>query len=167
MPDLDAEAIFAALAEHEVEYVLVGGLAGVMHGSTGLTEDADILPNMAYENLERLAACLRSLDARLRNAREPEGVPFDPHPELLAQMSALTMTTRFGDLDLCIKPAALGDYASVMETAVLVALNDDLTVPIASLDDIIRSKETAGRPKDQLGLPYLYALRDEIEKDQS
>jgi hypothetical protein len=138
-------------------------MAGVVQGSPGLTEDADILPDMAEDNLERLAGCLRYLEARLRVPDDPDGVPFDPHPGLLRQMSSLTTTTKFGDLDLVITPAGLGDYASVMRNAVVIPI-EGVDVPTASLDDVIRSKEAAGRPKDGLGLPYLYALRDEIAK---
>jgi len=131
-----------------------------------MTVDADILPDMGDENLGRISACLRDLEARLRSPRDPEGVPFDPHPDLLRQMSALTMHTRCGDLDLCIKPAALGDYEEVNARSVGILVKG-IEVRVAALDDIIRSKEAADRPKDHATLPILYALRDEIEKDQS
>jgi hypothetical protein len=161
--ELQAERIFAALYDHGVRYVLIGGLAGVVQGSPSLTEDADILPDMAEDNLERLADCLRELEARLRIPGELDGVPFDPHPALLRQMSSLTMVTAFGDLDLVISPAGLDDYASVLKNAVEISI-DGIPVPTASLDDVIHSKETANRPKDHLSLPYLRALRDEIAR---
>ena len=167
--ELEVEKIFAALHDHGVRYVLIGGLAGVVQGSPGLTEDADIFPDMAEENLERLAACLRDLGARLRVPGEVDGVPFDPHPALLGQMSSLTLVTVHGDLDLVTAPAGLDDYDSVMRNAITITI-DGIPVPTASLDDVIHSKEAANRPKDHLSLPYLRALRDEIaaqEGDQS
>lgn len=161
---LDPACIFGALRDHDVEYVLVGGLAAVLHGSTAMTNDADILPSGEPENLVRLSDCLRSLGARLRSPDDPGGVPFDPHPTLLSSMATLNMTTRCGDLDLTFSPAALDDYAAVLVDSVLVDVHG-CRVNVASLDDIIRSKETADRPKDHATLPILRALRQEIERD--
>ena len=73
------------------------------------------------------------------------------------------MSTRVGDVDLTIEPAALDGYESVNSTSIGV-LVDGVEVRVAALDDIIRSKEAADRPKDRMALPYLYALRDEIAK---
>ncbi|MGI8517900.1 MAG: hypothetical protein ACR2ME_06115, partial [Acidimicrobiia bacterium] len=89
---LDPECIFRVLAEHEVDYVLVGGLAAVIHGSPAMTNDADIVPRKERANLARLARALRSLDARLRTSDSAEGVAFDPHPALLESMAMLNMT---------------------------------------------------------------------------
>ncbi len=76
MPDpLDPETLFR-LAEHEVDYVLIGGLAANLHGSPVITNDADITPRKVAKNLERLAAALRDLDARIRSVSEPGGLPF-------------------------------------------------------------------------------------------
>lgn len=160
---LDPECIFAALDEHDVEYVLIGGLAAVLHGSSAMTNDADILPSKNEENLTRLSACLRSLDARLRSPTEPDGGPFDPHPAFLASMEMLNMTTRCGDLDLTFRPAALDDYDAVRAASVMFEIHGR-QVRVASLDDIIRSKESADRPKDHATLPILRALREEIER---
>ena len=77
---LDPACIFEVLARHGVEYVLVGGLAAVLHGSTAMTNDADIVPDAAGDNLTRLSAALVELEARLRVEGEPDGVPFDLHP---------------------------------------------------------------------------------------
>ena len=75
MPEpLDPERLFAVLAAHKVEYVLIGGLAAVLHGSALVTNDADICPRRTPTNLKRLAAALKELDARIRTASEPDGV---------------------------------------------------------------------------------------------
>lgn len=161
--DLDPRALFAVLDAHHVDYVLIGGLAAVLHGSPLTTLDADLLPEMSDANLRRLAVALRDLDAALRIDGEPDRVPFDPHPALIRSMRCLNLRTRVGDVDLTIEPAALDDYESVSTTSVGV-LVDGVEVRVASLDDIIRSKEAADRPKDHAALPYLHALRDEIEK---
>jgi hypothetical protein len=158
---LDPECIFRVLADNDVEYVLVGGLAAVVHGSTAFTNDADIVPSRELANLERLAAALRVLDARLRSPDDPQGIPFDPHPTLLASMAMLNLTTRCGDLDLTFTPPALDDYDALVAASVEFELAGH-TVRVAALRDVIRSKEAADRPKDRATLPILRALEEEI-----
>lgn len=160
---LDPECLFRVLADHEVEYVLIGGLAAVLHGSPTTTTDADIVPRADSANLARLGDALRDLDARVRSEEDPEGVAFDPHPTLLAAVGMLNMTTRCGDLDLTFRPAGLGEFETVRRGAIAIDLGD-LVVHVAALDDIIRSKTAADRPKDRAVLPVLHALREELER---
>lgn len=158
----DPQSLLTALADHRVDYVLIGGLAAVLHGSTAMTNDADIFPAPDEANLERLAGALRELGARIR-AGDPDGVDFDPHPALLKSITVLNLTTRFGDLDLAAQPTGLPDHDDVAERATTMEVGE-LDVLVASLDDIIRSKEAADRPKDRATLPILHALADEIER---
>lgn len=157
----DPVCLLNVLANHDVDHVLIGGLAAVLHGAPITTTDADIVPDMSRDNLRRLSEALKDLNARLRTPTDPDGVAFDPHPQLLASMSVLDMTTRCGDLDLTIMAAGIAGYADARRDAVVFAVAD-ITVAVAALDDIIRSKETADRPKGRAALPILYALRDEI-----
>ncbi len=160
---LDPEGIFATLAHHGVVYVLIGGLAGVVHGSPAMTNDADIVPAKTADNLERLSAALLDLDARLRSPDAPDGLVFEPHPTLLSSMSMLNMTTRCGDLDMTFTPAGLDGYDGLAERSVAFELGGH-RVQVAALRDIIRSKEAADRPKDHATLPVLRALQDEIDR---
>ena len=159
---LDPACLFAALAEHEVDYVLIGGLAAVVRGSPAMTNDADIVPAKNERNIERLSAALVNLRARLRIESEPDGLAFEPHPALIASMAMLNTTTRCGDLDITFTPAGLDDYGALRAASTAYELTGQV-VAVASLDDIIRSKELADRPKDHATLPLLYALRDEIK----
>ena len=86
---LDPQCLFTVLDEHGVDYVLIGGLAAVLHGSTAMTNDADILPDNDAHNIERLGVALGELEARLRVDGNPEGVAFEPHPSLIASMLSL------------------------------------------------------------------------------
>jgi hypothetical protein len=160
---LQPQELFDALARHRVDYVLIGGLAATLHGSSALTNDADICPEPSRENLERLGAALHDLDARIRSAAEPEGVPFSPDADFLRHMNLLNLTTRFGDFDIALQPTGTHGYDDLVERATEVAI-DGIIVPVASLADIIRSKEAADRPKDRATLPILYALQDEIAR---
>ena len=152
-PPLDVEALLGALDRHGVEYVLIGGLAARLHGSPLLTEDVDITPSVDRENLTRLAAALRELEARLRGA---EDVEFPLDDRSLASAETLTMTTRAGWLDLCTRPAGGQSYDTLAPNAQTYELFG-FRVRVASLDDVIRSKEAASRDKD---LRSLATLRD-------
>lgn len=164
MPDpLRPQELFNTLARHHVDYVLIGGLAATLHGSSALTNDADICPAPSRANLERLAGALRDMDARIRSDRESDGVAFSLDADFLARMNLVNLTTRFGDFDIAFRPTGSLGYDDLVQRAIEVAI-DGTIVPVASLTDIIRSKEVANRPKDRATLPILYALQDEIAK---
>lgn len=160
---LQPEKLLGALAEHEVEYVLIGGLAANLHGSSALTNDADVCPDPDGANVDRLATALRVMDARIRTDADPDGVPFACDAEFLNRIRLVNLTTRFGDFDISFEPAASAGYEDLVARAVEYDI-DGITVRVAALSDIIRSKETTNRPKDHATLPILYALRDEIAK---
>jgi len=162
---LDPDCLFASLHGHGVGYVLIGGMAAVLHGSPTVTNDADIVPDPHPDNLARLSAALVDLAARIRTVDDPEGIRFDPHPALMASMAMLNLTTRCGNLDLAFSPAGIEDYAELSGRAVSFDL-DGTPVMVASLDDVIGSKEAADRPRDRAALPVLYALREEIERER-
>jgi predicted nucleotidyltransferase len=155
--------IFATLAEHKVRYVVIGGLAAVMHGSAAATGDVDICPDRAPENLDNLATALREMHARIRTSAEPEGIAFAVDAASLARMAMVNLVTDFGDLDISYQPAAFSGYDELMEHASTVNVSG-VGVPVASLGDVIRSKATADRPKDRATLPILEALYDEMKQ---
>jgi hypothetical protein len=151
---LRAEGIIAALDLHKVRYVVIGGLGAVLHGSPIVTQDADICPARDRENLDRLAAALHDLKARLRVAGVPEGIPFPHDGAFLANVQLLNVITPFGDLDLSYLPAGTKGYEDLERDAVVYEIAGHKVV-VASLDDIIRSKEAANREKDRAVLPTL------------
>lgn len=158
----DPERVLAVLHHHHVDFVLIGGLAAVVHGSPLLTTDVDVTPDRDADNLDRLAAALRELDARIRTS-EPEGVVFPIGAAFLAaQPRMLNLTTSAGDLDLTFTPAAFsGGYEELRAESDPFELADGEVTHVARLSAIIRSKEAADREKDRRALPYLRALLDE------
>jgi hypothetical protein len=161
----DPEAILGALERHSVDYVLIGGLAASLHGSPHVTTDVDITPARARENLERLSAALKEMEARIRTEGEPDGLPFDPSPEMLSNASILNLTTRHGDLDLTFVPAGTRGYDDLRRRAVEIRVHETRVV-VAALGDVIRSKEAAGRDKDRLTLPTLRLLLERLDGEQ-
>ena len=158
----DPEAILRVLQEHEVDYVLIGGLAASLYGSPHVTTDVDVTPSREAPNLERLARALTALDARVRTEGSPEGLPFDFTPRTLAQSPMLNLTTRFGDLDLAFEPAGTRGFGDLRRRAREIEIRDTRVV-VAALADVIRSKEAAGREKDRLQLPTLRRLLERSE----
>lgn len=155
-------AVCRVLHEHGVEFIVIGGVAARLHDTGHATVDLDICPSSVDANLERLAAALRSLDTRLRVEGEPAGIPFDPHPKQLRQMSTLTLLTIHGPVDLCFAPAGFPDGYDALDVGRVVIAVSGVDVPVASLADVVRSKRAAGRPKDIVALPALEArLRDQ------
>lgn len=157
MPRFNPEAILRVLEEHRVEYVLIGGLAATLHGSPLRTGDADICPFSSEENLGRLADALNELGARIRSADAPEGLPLTCDATFLSNLEILNLVTRYGDLDISFRPSGTAGYPELVRGSVRFDL-EGLVVPVASLADIIRSKEASGRPKDAAMLPTLRTL---------
>lgn len=140
-----------------VQFVVIGGVAARLHDTGHATIDIDVCPAADQENLERLAAALRQLDARLRVEGEPDGVPFDPHPASLRQVTTMTLITTNGPLDLCFQPAGFADgYQSLTANSVTIEVAA-VEIPVASLADVVASKRAAGRPKDIVAMPALEA----------
>jgi hypothetical protein len=123
-----------------------------------MTTDADICPARDRENLQRLANALNELRARIRTADTPGGLAFGCDATFLSRIEvALNLTTRFGDLDLSIVPSGTGGFEDLRQHAITISLAGH-PVAVASLEDVIRSKEAANRPKDQAALPTLRLL---------
>ena len=152
--ELDLPRILEVLHRNKVAYILIGGLAAVYHGSPFPTEDADITPEMDRRNLDKLAAALRELNARIRTDSEPSGLPFRCDGEALAAAQTWNLTTDAGDLDVTFKPSGTRGYRDLRRDATQAQLYG-VSVRIASLSDVIRSKQAANRPKDQRMLPTL------------
>ena len=165
--DFDPERMLSALADAEVRYILIGGMAAVLHGDVGVTVDIDVVPERTEENLERLAAALRGLGARTRTEGEPDGLAFDCSTEFFRNLSPdsiVNMTTAAGDLDVTFCPSGTSGFADLKRDAIDIEAADRLHILVASLEDVIRSKEAAGREKDRLALPRLRRLLDRLSR---
>ena len=145
------------LADHGVRAVLVGGFAAVIHGSPYVTTDIDVVPDGSKENLERLSSALREMHAKVWTPSDPDGLDFDHDAVSLAAKRMWNLVTDFGRLDIAFEPSGTGGYADVARDAVRLTILG-VTVEVASLADVIRSKEAAGREKDRLVLPVLRRL---------
>ncbi len=147
------------LLRHGVRFIVIGGVAGRLWGSPTLTSDVDICYERSGENLERLAAALVELEAKLRGV--DEDVPFLLDAESLERGQNFTFTTSMGALDVIGLPAGVRDFEELASNAVEFDLGDDVRVQVCELDDLIRMKRAAGRPKDRIEVEVLGAVRAE------
>ena len=161
-PEFRPEALLGVLERHGVRAVLIGGFAAVIHGSPYLTTDVDVVPDLDPPNLERLSAALEELHARVWNDADPDGVPFRHDAASLGAISTWNLVTDHGRLDVTFVPSGTTGYADVARDAVRLTILGT-TVDVASLADVIRSKEAAGRDKDRLVLPVLRRILEETE----
>lgn len=149
------------LAKHRVRFVIIGGIAGNLRGSTTVTRDIDVCYARDVDNLARMSAALLELNARLRGA--PANVPFVLDEKTLKMGDHFTFVTDVGSLDILGHPSGIPAGYEELERAADEFDLGTFTVKVASIDDLIRMKRAAGRPKDLIEVEVLGALRDEID----
>jgi len=148
MTPFDPERLLKALAHRGVSYILVGAVAARLQGFPRMTADADITPATDAENLGRLAAALRDLEARIYTESVPDGLPFDFSAESLSGALFWNLTTKAGRLDVIFEPAGTKGYEDLTTSALSLQVFG-VEVRAASLQDIVRSKQASDRPQDR------------------
>lgn len=142
---LDAERILRALAEHEVDYVLIGGLAVQTYGGNVRTNAvASLIPAPKPANLERLAAALRSLEARVANPGE-NGTEIDA--KMFPRATIWQFVSRDGGIDVMHEVPGGRSYGELSKRVLHVRLCE-IDVPVVGLDDLIQMKLARGLPVD-------------------
>jgi hypothetical protein len=158
----DFARLLETLAGGNVEFIIVGGLAATIHGSSRLTQDIDIVYRRSDENIERIVTALRPHSPYLRGA--PPGLPFEWSSATLRAGLNFTLTTTVGDIDLFGEIVGGGGFEKLVGQSHRFVLfgNDCMCV---DLDALIRLKRAAGRPKDLEVLAELEALTEEHGRD--
>lgn len=154
--ELDVERLLACLTRYGVEYVVIGGIAAVLWGSPRSTFDLDVCPGTDRGNLEALGKALTELQARLRGIEED--VPFHADAASLARVEVLTLDTLAGPLDVLMRPDGSASYERLRKGATRVDIGS-LSVLVASIDDLVAMKRAAGRPKDEVDVEELEAIK--------
>jgi hypothetical protein len=149
------------LQQHSVRFIVIGGVAGRLWGSPTMTNDVDICYARDESNLERLAAALLELDARLRGV--DDDVPFTVDAKTLANGQNFTFMTQDGPLDVLGMPSGVNGFDELISNVVEFDVGDGLVLPVCDLEDLIRMKRAAGRTKDRIELEVLAAVLEERE----
>jgi hypothetical protein len=139
------------LDRNRVECIVVGGVAAVLQGVPISTLDTDIVYRRTADNIERLVAALRELEAIYR---DPAGRRIEPDATRFAAGGHHLLDTRFGPLDVLATIGANRTFEDLERHAARYAL-EGMNVLVLDLGAIIETKEQAGRGKDLLALPVL------------
>jgi hypothetical protein len=153
---LDLLPVVELLARHNVEYMVIGGQAAILHGSPQITQDTDLCYRRSSENLERLALALKEIHPTLRGA--PPDLPFRLDATSLALGANFTFNTDFGPLDMLGWVEPFGTYDDLISRASEFDVGSARVKAIA-LDDLITIKKHIRRPKDQAALFQLEAIK--------
>jgi hypothetical protein len=156
--DRSFREVLDALHENQVECIIIGGVALILHGSTRVTLDIDILYNRSRENIQRLVDALMPFGPKLRLARneKPIDSPFDANT--IWNGANFTLWTSDFDIDLLATTEDLPSYEAVLPDSEVIETNGGRTFRILSLDALLRIKRRLNRLKDQLALPEIEAL---------
>jgi hypothetical protein len=144
------------LVRHGVDFIVIGGIAAVAHGSARITADLDITYATDQPNLKALADALGELGATLRGVQED--VPFAADDRTLRHATMFTLDTSAGPLDLLAQPPGAPPYDQLRHEAERIRL-DSLSVMVASIDHLVAMKLEAGRPRDLGDVDELDAIR--------
>lgn len=153
--DFRPRGLLEHLTRHGVDFVVVGGIAAVLHGSERNTFDLDVCPAQNPANLDALGSALIAIDARLRGIEED--VPFVPDGRSLAGIEILALATSLGPLDVLVRPYGSPSYAALRRRATRMDLGP-AAVLVASIDDLIAMKRESDRPKDRDDVERLEAI---------
>ncbi len=149
-----------ALLAAEVEFVVIGGLAAVLHGAPLVTSDIDIVHRRTPENIARLLRVLLPLHARARGDRRV----LPPTESALAGRGHILLDTDWGAVDVLCEIGVGQDYDWLLPRSELIG-REERSVRIVSLPTLIELKRAANRPKDRLAIPILLATLDARTRD--
>ena len=159
----NVEKLLPTLIGAGVEFIIVGGVASILHGSARATYDVDLVYSRNEQNIQRLASVLAPFDPYLRNA--PVGLPFVWDTKTIRHGLNFTLTT-IGDVDLFGEVAGGDTYSDLLPHSFEVKAFG-VRFKCLDLPTLIRIKEAAGRPKDREAIAELRILLEETEQRQS
>lgn len=162
-PPLQAHPLLKALVGHGVDFVLIGGLAGIAQGSSYPTYDLDVAYARDEANLGRLARALLELRVALRVKGTAADLPFLPDARSLANGANFTFMTEFGMFDILGDVAGIHSYEALRRDATVQEV-EGLSIRVASVGHLIAMKRAANRTKDKLMLEEYIVLADEQKK---
>ncbi len=158
-PRFDPYGLLQALDRHRVTYIVIGGFARVLHGTEEITRGLDIVPSTRPENLRRLDAAVRDLDAR-----QPDGRDLTIDENTIAAKPMLELATEHGQLRIVPEPVGTHGYDDLRRAATREPLGRGVRPSVASIGDLARMVSALG---DEERLPQLMQLRRLVELERA
>jgi hypothetical protein len=156
--ELDPERLLRTLAEHDVEFCVIGALAAWLQGSPAVTLDLDVMPRRDLDNADRLAAALNSVGVKTQGGDDG---PLELGGGDFLGWDTQRFETDAGPVDVVPRAAGIGGFEDV---ATIELRLGDLAVRVLTIDEVIASKEKLARPKDTAAFPALYATREALRR---
>jgi hypothetical protein len=161
MMEMRPRELLGALVDEDVDFVLIGGLAAALHGTTRVTRDIDIAYSTTSANLVRLSRALNRFAPRRLVLGRPQGGVIEITPALLKRERTLQLATSVGEVDLLSSIEGFKSYGFVKRKAEVRDVG--IPVPVLSIEGLVRTKKAMNRPKDQQDIVELQAL-DEAQR---
>jgi len=158
---IDFPKLLRLLTEHDVAFLIIGGVAAVIHGSSRLTQDLDVVYQRSPQNLTRLVQALAEQSPYLRGA--PPGLPFQWSVATLRMGLNFTLETSVGPLDLLGEVTGGGSYEDLLGHTIEVEVFG-VRCRCLDLPALIRTKRAAGRPKDLEAIAELEVIWEEQQE---
>jgi len=158
---LDLSAILEGLLEAGIKFILVGGLAAVVQGAPVTTMDVDIVHNRSSENISKLIAFLKSIDATYRR---PDDKVIGPNEGDIAGMGHFLFTTQFGPLDVLAFIEQGKAYEDLLEHTVEIEFRDHI-IRVLNLKTLVELKKTSRDAKDKQRLIVLEETLRQVNEE--
>jgi predicted nucleotidyltransferase len=150
--------LLQAMLDAGADFIVIGGVAGNLHGAARATYDLDVVYARIHDNLDRVIRALAPLNPYLRGA--PKGLPFRWTAETLERGLNFTLTTTVGDIDLLGEVTGGGGYEALLPHSIQVEAFG-LKFHCVSLPKLIALKRASGRPRDFDAIAELEVLLEE------
>jgi hypothetical protein len=144
------------LSKNHVDFIIIGGYAGIVYGCTYVTQDVDICIDLACENLLRLQSTLN--DFHPVHRMTPNRIKLELTESNCTQFKNLYLDTDLGQLDCLGYVEGVGDYSQAKEKSQIVEV-ETFRARVLNLDSLIESKKALNRPRDRQMLRELQAIK--------
>jgi hypothetical protein len=158
----DLSKLLKVLLENDIDFVLIGGFAAVVHGSTLVTQDLDICSAMSVENIKKLRSVLKNLNP-IHRMNLKANLSFLDHPKSLEGLNNIYLNTDLGILDILSATQPAGDFETIKKNAIDIPLYG-FSCKVISIDDLIKVKESMKRPKDLQAVIELKKVKELEDK---
>lgn len=155
MSATEIEKILVLLADAQVQFVIIGGVAAIAHGTARVTYDVDVCYQRTFDGVLKLCRALEPIHPTLRGA--PANLPFRLDPATVQSGLNFTLTTDLGDIDLLGEVAGLGEYTLVEAASETLNLFGR-PMRVLTIEGLLIAKRAAGRKKDEETILELEAL---------
>jgi predicted nucleotidyltransferase len=153
----DLNYLLKSLLDNEVEFILIGGFASVIHGSNHVTQDLDICAVISNDQIEKIRKSLRELGP-VHRMNLKANVSFNDRPLPDENVQNIYLQTDAGVLDILSSVIGVGDFNELKKNAIQVPLFGKKCLVI-SIDDLIKCKQSMTRPKDKIVLEELLQIK--------